>query len=68
MVLDDFDSGTTLIRDTLANAHLLVSEPMERLELALTAVVTSSQLAEALRMLDGADHDNIDQTLLFFAA
>ena len=41
---------------------------MEPLESALTAVVTSSQLAAALRKLDGADHYNIHQTLLFFAA
>ena len=64
----DFFPGTTLIRKPLANAHLPISQAMEPLESALTAVVTASQLAEALRNLDGADHYNIHQTLIFFAA
>jgi phytanoyl-CoA hydroxylase len=64
----DFFPGTTLIRNPLANAHLPLSPAMEPLESALTALVTSSQLAEALHKLDGADHYNIHQTLLFFAA
>jgi len=64
----EFFPGTTLIRNPLANAHLPISQAMEPLESALTAIVTSSQLAEALRKLDGADHYNIHQTLLFFAA
>jgi len=63
----EFFPGTTLIRSPLANAHLPISEVMEPLEAALTALVTSSQLAESLRKLDGADHYNIHQTLLFFA-
>lgn len=41
---------------------------MEPLESALTAVVTSPQLVEALHKLDGAEHYNIHQTPLFFAA
>ena len=65
---DFFFPGTTLIRNPLANAHLPISQPMEPLESALTAVVTSSELAEALRKLDGANHYSIHQTLLFFAA
>jgi phytanoyl-CoA hydroxylase len=64
----DFFDGTSLIRNPLANAHLPLSPAMEPLESALTAVVTSPQLAETLRKLDGADHYNIHQTLLFFAA
>jgi phytanoyl-CoA hydroxylase len=68
MASHDFFPGTTLIRNPLANAHLPLSQAMEPLESALTAVVTSSQVAEALRKLDGGDHYNIHQTLLFFAA
>ncbi|SEP41438.1 Phytanoyl-CoA dioxygenase (PhyH) [Rhodospirillales bacterium URHD0017] len=68
MAPHDFFPGTTLIRNPLANAHLPISQAMEPLEAALTAVVTASQVAEALRKLDGADQYSIHQTLLFFAA
>ena len=64
----DFFPGTTLIRQPLANAHLPLSKPLEPLESALTAIVTSPEVAGVLRKLDGADHYNIHQTLLFFAA
>jgi ectoine hydroxylase-related dioxygenase (phytanoyl-CoA dioxygenase family) len=68
MATHDFFPGTTLIRNPLANAHLPISKPMEPLESALTPVLTSPEVADALRKLDGADHYNIHQTLLFFAA
>ena len=64
----DFFPGTSLVRNPLANAHLPLCKEMQALEAALTAVVTSPVLADRLRMLDGAEHYNIHQTLLFFAA
>ena len=68
MAPHDFFPGTTLIRNPLANAHLPMSQAMEPLESTLAEVVTAPQLAEALRKLDAANHYNIHQTLLFFAA
>ena len=64
----DFFPGTSLIRNSLADAHLPISEAMRPVERALTTLLTSSELATVLQRLDGAEHYNIHQTLLFFAA
>jgi hypothetical protein len=64
----EFFPGTSLVCNSLANAHLPLCKDMGQLEENLTAVITSSALASRLRMLDGASHYNIHQTLIFFAA
>ena len=63
----DYFPGTSLIRNSLADAHLPISEAMRPVELALTALLTSTELAAVLQKLDGAEHYTIHQTLLFLA-
>lgn len=68
IVPHDFFPGTTLVRNSLANAHLPLNEAMRPLEAALAAVVASPAVATRLHELDDARHYNIHQVLLFFAA
>jgi len=64
----DFFPGTSVIRNSLLDAHLPISGPMKPIETTLTALITSTALGGCLREIDGAEHYNIHQTLLFFAA
>jgi hypothetical protein len=66
--INDVFPGTQLIRNSVLNAHLPISESMKPVYAALRALITSPALAARLRELDNAEHYTIHQTLLFFAA
>jgi Phytanoyl-CoA dioxygenase (PhyH) len=65
---NEFFPGTQLVRNSVLNAHLPITEAMKPVHAALRAIITSPALAARLRELDGAEHYTIHQTLLFFAA
>jgi hypothetical protein len=65
---NEFFPGTQLVRNSPLHPNLPLPGDLEPLSSALQALVTSPALAERLRLLDGADHYIIHQTLLFFAA
>jgi len=65
---NEFFPGTQLVKNSLLHSHLPLPDGLEPLSSALHALVTSPALDEGLKLLDGADHYIIHQTLLFFAA
>ena len=68
LAANEFFPDTKIIRNSVFNPHLPLSEALEPLSAALRALITSPALADRLRTLDGAAHYTIQQTLLFFAA
>jgi hypothetical protein len=65
---NEFFPGTQLVRNSPLHPNLPLPGELAPLSSALHALVTSPALAERLRLLDGASHYIIHQTLLFFAA
>ena len=65
---NEFFPGTQLVRNSPLHPNLPLPGDLQPLSSALHALVTSPALAERLRLLDGANHYIIHQTLLFFAA
>ena len=68
LAANEFFPGSQIVRNSVLNAHLPISEAMKPIYAALGAIITSPALAARLRELDGAGHYTIHQTLLFFAA
>jgi hypothetical protein len=65
---NEFFPGTQLVRNSPLHPHLPLPAGLEPLSSALHALVTSSALGERLKLLDGAEHYIIHQTVLFFSA
>jgi hypothetical protein len=63
----DFFPGTQLIRNSPANMHLPLPGELALLSTALRDLLSSQALAECLKKLDGAQHYNVHQTLVFYA-
>jgi phytanoyl-CoA dioxygenase PhyH len=63
----DFFPGTRLIRNSPANMHLPLPGEQAPLSNALRDLVSSRALADCLKKLDGAQHYNVHQSLLFYA-
>jgi hypothetical protein len=66
--VNDFFPGTKVLRNSLLQAHVSLPKGLEPLSDKVRALVTSPALADRLRLLDGAMHYTVDQTLFFFAA
>ena len=63
----DFFPGTQLIRNSPANMHLPLPGEQAPLSTALRDLLSSQALAECLKKLDGAQHYNVHQTIVFYA-
>ena len=65
---NDFFPGTTFVRNSLLHPHLHLPGELQELSLALRTLLTSDELAQRLRSLDGVKHYIVHQSLLFFSA
>lgn len=65
---NDFFPSSTLVRNSVSNAHLRLPPELKPVSTSLRALLTSSGIYNALHELDGAEHYTIYQTIIFFAA
>jgi hypothetical protein len=63
-----FHHGSTLVKNSVLNAHFSLPEELTELRLALRKLITSSAIFDVLHALDGAEHYTVHQTIVFLAA
>jgi hypothetical protein len=65
---NEFHPSTTLLKNSVSNAHLGLPVDLKPVEQSLRALITSKPIYEALHQLDGAEHYTVHQTLIFISA
>ena len=65
---NEFFYGTSLVKNSILNMHIVAPPGLESLSLELRKLITSQALGDRLKSLDGEDHYTIHQTILFLTA
>jgi hypothetical protein len=68
LAANEFFPGTQLVKNSPLHLHLPAPDGLEPISSALHSLVTAPALDARLKLLDGARHYIIHQTVLFFAA
>jgi hypothetical protein len=68
LAVNEFHPATTLVKNSVLNAHFSLPDDLKPLSAALRALITSPEMYEKLNRLDGAAHYTIHQTILFVTA
>jgi hypothetical protein len=66
--INEFYPGTTLVKNSILNAHLSLPDDLMPLSLALRRLITSAEIYERLHEIDGAEHYTVHQTIIFIAS
>lgn len=68
VTVNEFYPSSTLISNSILNAHLSMPKDLAPVRDSLRALITSPALFDSLHRLDGEDHYTVHQTLIFVAA
>ena len=66
--VNEFHPDTTLVRNSVANAHFSMPDDLKPVCTALRTFITLPQIYDCLHALDGAEHYTVHQTIIFMAA
>jgi hypothetical protein len=66
--VNEFQPASPLVKNSILNAHVSLPDDLRPISLALRALITSPQMYESLRGLDGAGHYTVHQTIIFISA
>ena len=68
LAVNDFHPESTLVKNSVLNAHYSLPDELKPLSVALRALITSPEMFATLHRLDGAAHYTIHQTIIFIMA
>jgi hypothetical protein len=66
--INEFHPESLLVKNSILNAHFSLPDDLKPISTALRALITSSGIYENLRLLDGAEHYTVHQTIIFISA
>ncbi len=66
--VNEFYPASTLVKNSILNAHFSLPDDLKPLSIALRALITSPEVYENLHRLDGAEHYTVHQTIIFVSA
>ncbi len=68
LAVNEFYPGSTLVKNSILNAHYSLPDDLKPLCVGLRDLVTSPQVYDCLHRLDGAEHYTVHQTIIFLSA
>jgi hypothetical protein len=66
--VNEFHPGSTLVKNSILNAHFSLPNDIEPVCAALRRLVASSAMYDSLHWLDGAEQYTVHQTIIFMSA